>query len=810
MVSLAKYLDRQAPYGEPFYDNIPESLRSHDQWILWRGEWREKTQSWAKIPKLAVDPSRNASSTDASTWTDYGTAQAACEESHPDQCSGLGFAFSQLDAFVGIDLDDARDPVTGETLEWALPILERFAGTYIEESPSGTGFKVWVKGIKAWRGSKVKCGSGEVEVYDRGRYFTVTGERYGDAIEVTDQQEALDWLGTFIFGNAPATPEEPPRVESSGGLVEVLNAHDRQTAIDSMWRLGSDHASDYDQWLRVGMACHQADPSDSMRVEWDKWSRTCPEKYDPAACLEKWNSFSRHENGVGVGSLVHMAKADAPPPEPPVAWRPYPVDVLPKPVREYAKAAAVAIGCDVSFIALPLLCCLARAIGNRRVVQLKRSWSEPAILWAAIIQKSGGHKTPSLIMAQSILERYQNRAYAEYKEADAAYQVELAIYQRDLAHWKKSKSDTPPPDEPERPICTRYLTSDATIEALVDRLADQFDGLLVWRDELAGWLGGLAEYKGGKGSDLGHWLASWSGGSITVDRKTGSRQVIHCKRAALSLCGGIQPAILRKAIGHEHRQDGLCARLLLTMPPARPVRWRDESIDHRTEQALVDVFDRLLALEPGIDPEGELEPIAVQMDPAAKQLWIEFYDRHRDEQADLNDDLAAAWSKLEACAARLALIIGMCRGETAISAESIEAAIALVEWHGNEARRVYGLFSESDQEREERELVEFIEQRGGRITARELARSGRLYAEAGIAEQRLQELVNAKRGHWDVVHPEGGGRPSTYFVISETPTPSTLTKPSKPQELRGFVDTDPENDSTEPDFDGDFAGEMVL
>lgn len=810
MVSLAKYLDRQAPYGEPVYENIPESLRSFDQWILWRAEWKEKEQKWAKVPKVAVDPSRNGSTTDSRAWTDYGTAQAACEESYPDRCSGIGFVFSQFDSFVGIDLDDARDPVTGEPLEWALPILQQFSGTYTEESPSGTGFKIWVRGIKAWRGSKVKCGSGEVEVYDRGRYFTMTGERYGNAIEVTDQQEALDWLGAVVFNNAPTSTEEPPRAEPLSKLSQELVAHDRETAIENMWRLGSDRVADYESWLRVGMACHKADPSDSMRVEWDRWSRTCPEKYDPAACVEKWQSFSQGANGVGVGSLVHMAKSDGPTPEPPVAWRPYPVEVLPKPVRDYANAAALAIGCDVSFIALPLLCCLARAIGNRRVIQLKRSWTEPAILWAAIIQKSGGHKTPSLNEAQSILERYQNRAYAEYKESDATYQQELAIYQRDLAHWKKSKNDTPPPEEPPRPICTRYMTCDATVEALVDRLADQFDGLLVWRDELAGWLDGMAQYKGGKGSDLGHWLASWSGGAITVDRKTGTRQVIHCKRASLSLCGGIQPGILRKAIGHEHRQDGLCARLLLTMPPSRPVTWRDESIDHRTEQALVDVFDRLLALEPGTDLEGESEPVKVEMTSEARSIWIEFYNRHRAEQADLNDDLAAAWSKLEAYAARLALVIGMCRGETAISAESIEAAIALVEWHGNEARRVYGLFVESDEDREERELIEFIERRGGRITARELARSGRLYAEAGVAEQRLQRLVNAKRGHWDVIHPDRRGRPSVYFVISESHVPSTLTKTAKTQGISNCVDADPVNERPEPDFDADFAEEVVF
>lgn len=47
-----------------------------------------------------------------------------------------------------------------------------------------------------------------------------------------------------------------------------------------------------------------------MLTEWERWSRTCPEKHDPAACREKWQSFSNKPGGVGVGTLVAMARED--------------------------------------------------------------------------------------------------------------------------------------------------------------------------------------------------------------------------------------------------------------------------------------------------------------------------------------------------------------------------------------------------------------------------------------------------------------------------------------------------------------------
>jgi hypothetical protein len=115
--------------------------------------------------------------------------------------------------------------------------------------------------------------------------------------------------------------------------------------------------------------------------------------------------------------------------------------------------------------------------------------------------------------------------------------------------------------------------------------------------------------------------------------------------------------------------------------------------------------------------------------PNAEEAWGRFYDAHAAEQADLTGDLAAAWVKLEQYAARLALVIHYARwaaGEVAdelrLDRQSIEAGIALAEWFKYEARRVYCVLDQTDPERERRELVEWIERRGGMVTAREVQR----------------------------------------------------------------------------------------
>ena len=110
----------------------------------------------------------------------------------------------------------------------------------------------------------------------------------------------------------------------------------------------------------------------------------------------------------------------------------------------------------------------------------------------------------------------------------------------------------------------------------------------------------------------------------------GSAEVVrprHILHRAVSIVGGIQPGVLKRAIGREHLQDGLCARLLLAMPEPTPIRWTDAIVDPLIEAALGNVFDRLLALEPAADEDGHATPFAMPLTPEAKSIWVAFYNR---------------------------------------------------------------------------------------------------------------------------------------------------------------------------------------
>ena len=218
----------------------------------------------------------------------------------------------------------------------------------------------------------------------------------------------------------------------------------------------------------------------------------------------------------------------------PASFKPFPTCALPEPVSTYIEEGSKALGCDTSYIALPMLSALASSIGNSRRIKLKESWSEPAILWTGIVGDSGTMKSPAIELALKPLRKKQTGAFKEYAEQLKDYQGELAEYEQTIKQKKKSD---PLPDKPIEPIAMRYYCGDITIEALAGLLNNSPRGLLLARDELSGWLKSFNAYKNGKGSDDAQWLELHRAGTLLVDRKSGTPKTIHISNASV---GGLE------------------------------------------------------------------------------------------------------------------------------------------------------------------------------------------------------------------------------------------------------------------------------
>jgi hypothetical protein len=480
-------------------------------------------------------------------------------------------------------------------------------------------------------------------------------------------------------------------------------------------------------------------------------------------------------------------------------YRPFPVQALPEPLRTFVSVGSQSIGCDPSYLALPLLSVISAAVGNTRRLSLKDSWLVCPVIWASLVGESGAGKTPALqLVLRPVYER-QRKALERHAAEEKRYRATLACWEKDMAAWKR-KGVGLPPVEPEAPKVARLVVSDTTVEALAPILLDNPRGVLLARDELSAWISSFDRYanKGRASTDSTFWLSAFSAASVVVDRKTGPQRTIYVPQAAAAITGGIQPAILKRVLSPEHRESGLAARLLLAYPPRRAKQWTEAGVDPAAEAEWARLLDRLYELQPAIGPSGEPQPAVVRLGADAKRLWIDYYNKHNLEQIDLVGDLSMAWSKFEEYVPRLAMVLHFARwasgdvtDELRLDAASMSAAIELTQWFKSEAKRVYTMLDESDAEREQRRLIEWIANRGGRTSVREVQTYYWKLKSPGQAEAELEKLAQAGVGCWqDVPTTPKGGRPARAFVLTtfHAPAKPSQGKPSaKPSGIQEFL-----------------------
>lgn len=181
------------------------------QFVCWRYE--ERAGKPTKVPYSPLTGER-ASSTNPATWAMYTESVASYRE---DRYDGVGFVFTKDDPFCEIDLDGCRDPETGDVEPWAQEIVQEL-NSYTEISPSGEGLHILIKGeLPEERNRK-----GRIEMYDRKRYFTITGRHLeGTPHRIEARGEQLLALRRRVLGEpVTANGQRTPRPEIDNGLSD--------------------------------------------------------------------------------------------------------------------------------------------------------------------------------------------------------------------------------------------------------------------------------------------------------------------------------------------------------------------------------------------------------------------------------------------------------------------------------------------------------------------------------------------------------------------------------------------------------------
>lgn len=478
--------------------------------------------------------------------------------------------------------------------------------------------------------------------------------------------------------------------------------------------------------------------------------------------------------------------------EPPPKYLPPPLTLLPPVMRDYVRAIAKSLGVDVAFVFLPLLSALAAAIGNSRNLRIKKGFVAPALLWTAIVARSGSKKSPALSASTTLFCEREREFVRLNANADALHEKQHRDWD---ATPKKGRGEEPKP--PPRLTC---LLDDLTLAVIAPILRDNPRGALVVKDELASWLGSFGQFtktSSGAAADVSGWLQLFNGERLIVDRKT-NRESYRIFHPRLSIAGCIPPSVLSGALSNDFFQRGLPARIFFAAPPPRANVWTNAEVPTKLESDAAEIFKLLFDLKAEDSKEGPV-PIELSVATEGLEVFKAFYNRVGRLAVESEEREEAAWSKLTGGAARLALVGHLANklDGKPVGGPVMEAAVELASWFGHEAERMYATFHEPPEAVLTRRLVEFIERRCASVSVREIADNFRPFKnKPDEIERQLSGLITTQRGEWlPIVTSTKGGRPTQRFrLFSDTPACPCPGNLEVGWQSDSFADTDTPGD----------------
>jgi putative DNA primase/helicase len=340
----------------PVWDNIPAELAGRAQWLLWKFEWPEPKpgkaapKKWAKVPYYVGGGRRaggQGEDSDRRRLVTLAEVRRAFERKGAGW-HGVGFGFLPGDGLVGIDIDGAIDPDTGEVSQRCLGIVGA-CRSFTEYSPSGKGCHIIGRG-HVERSTKDN-GIG-VEMFCGGQFFTVTGRLWpGGTAELADLPSlALEGLAAMIAKakedrrrqQAPeASPAQPAARRAARGdraeTFDQLRAR-VQAALDF---LSPD--MNYEDWISIGWALRDAFGDEAFSM-WDAWSARGSTYPGEGDLRSHWRSFKSSGKPADTVVGVIFARARDAGWKPPRRSRPAAAAAGAPPAPEEPAADAAASG----------------------------------------------------------------------------------------------------------------------------------------------------------------------------------------------------------------------------------------------------------------------------------------------------------------------------------------------------------------------------------------------------------------------------------------------------------------------------------
>lgn len=422
-----------------------------------------------------------------------------------------------------------------------------------------------------------------------------------------------------------------------------------------------------------------------------------------------------------------------------------PLDLVPKPWRTWIADTASAAGAPQDYVLQTVLAGVAGMCGAGVRVRVTPAWSEPLVMWHAMVGEPSTGKSAALAPMRRLLARIEQERCLHDEERRVAHAEQV----------KKGREDRPF-------VPSRVVMTDTGLEAVAETVTGNPRGVLLWRDLPKVWFGA----DGADDGACAAWLEAWAAGAVTIERCR--RPPLDLASFPVSILETMWPDSLKTALLEGDKS--LPSRFLYVWPSPQ---------DYRALVALEPVHDdEVLERLRGLSSLARTpdDPCELRFDErgvkALDGLLIVLHAARRSAEG-----LEAAWlGKSRSFIVRLAGVLellGFTGGPRsrpgAIGREQVEAAAALWKnYFWPHARAVFDSAELSDHKRRVRRVARWLrDTRLTTVSRHEIRRRALSRATtADETEHVLQRLHYLGYVQPDLAYRDKPGRPSTHWLVN--------------------------------------------
>ena len=466
--------------------------------------------------------------------------------------------------------------------------------------------------------------------------------------------------------------------------------------------------------------------------------------------------------------------------------------LLPDNLRPFVLDVTHRMQCPVEYTAVACMVTLASVVGTQITIRPKQkdSWTVTGNLWGCVIGEPGQMKTPALNEFMSFVKDIHRRHKEEYDSKMEEFSEEVWLWEDekkfvtdqikksfragDAAKGRSLRKELMA-KEPQPPVRKRLFVNDATTESITQILADNHNGILLYRDELLGWIRSIANSH--TSDSRAFFLECWNGdGSFEMSRV--SRKCKDVPHATISILGGVQPGPLRHYLSNayeEIKQAGLLQRLQLSVWPTQTKSriYTDQAPSASSRALAKKTYERLEKINLA-DYEAEggsgTTPFT-RFTPEAQEIFVDWYKELEEDLSSqaYHSALMSHLSKFRSLIPALALLLHLASEDTGrVSKSALLAAIGWGEVLRSHCNRIYAQTGSNKSISAAREIARHI--KSGKLpsefTARFIKRKEWRGVHQSLVDPALRELELLNWLMSETTRNKKGGRAHTKYIVN--------------------------------------------